>query len=201
MSQLGNGLAPKEKCSDFGMVCPHAEKAMAFLSSIGLDVKVVPGASGFIQFIDIVNGGLCVDPKAPASGILHDAGHLAIVPSQFRAFLSGNLYAGLRRIFEEVDLSGLETDSPLQRALLQIGDPEATAWAWAAGRSLGIPDELIIQDNEYNDGGADVRVQLAYRGYLGINGLSHAGFCVVRKTPYRDLPAYPELAFWLQPTL
>ena len=31
-----------------------------------------------------------------------------------------------------------------------------------------------------------------------INGIAHAGFCVRRATPYRPLPVYPTLAYWLQ---
>jgi len=171
---------------------------MKFLSAIGLTVAVEPGASGFIHFVAVVCGGLRVDPKAPASGLLHEAGHLAIVPTRFRHHLSGNLDEGMKMIFAELYQMELESDSQLQRAVLQTGDAEATAWAFAAGRAIGLPDELIIQDDEYSGDGGFIRGALATNSYVGINGISHAGFCVPRHNPYRPLPVYPSLAFWLQ---
>lgn len=182
----------------FGMLCPHAEAAMQFLSSIGLTVAVEEGAHGFIEHVAIADGGLRVDPRAPASGLLHEAGHLAIVPTQFRHYLSGNLREGMKRILAELEQMDLEPDSQLERAILQTGDAEATAWAWSVGKAIGIPDQLIIQTAEYNGEGAFIRASLAANSYLGINGLSHAGFCLTRSNPYRQLPVYPSLAFWLQ---
>jgi hypothetical protein len=73
-----------------------------------------------------------------------------------------------------------EPDGDLQRAVLQCSDPEATAWAWAAGQYLGLQPKAIIQDDEYGGDGSFLRLQLATGGYVGINGLSHAGFCAVR---------------------
>lgn len=182
----------------YGMQCPHAERAMQFLCEIGIAVQLAPGASGFIEHVEVVNGGLHVDPRAPASALLHEAGHLAIVPTEFRYMLSGDLDAGMEKIFQHLDSLELEPDSHLQRAMLQTGDAEATAWAFAAGRAIGLPDELIIQDDEYSGEGRFIRKSLAAGAYVGINGISHAGYCVRRATPYRPLPVYPTLAYWPQ---
>lgn len=171
---------------------------MQFLAGIGLHAEIVPGARGFIEGVCVVNGGLHVDPGARASGLLHEAGHLAIVPNAYRHHLNGDLDEGMGRIFEEVDALGLEHDDPLLRAMLQTGDPEATAWAWAAGMALGMPAAKVIQNDEYGGDGAFIRSALAANSYVGINGISHAGFCVVRANPYRKLPVYPGMAFWLQ---
>jgi len=181
------------------MHCAHADKAVHFLRDIGLSVDIVPGATGFVEHVVITAGGLQVDPRAPASGILHDAAHIALIPSRFRSYMSGDLGAGMKRAFEELNSMDLDPDSPLERAMVQSSDTEATAWAWAAGQAVGIPDEKIILDAEYEGGGAWIRTCLAARSYVGINGLQHAGFCVIRATPYRALPVYPKLAFWLQP--
>lgn len=180
------------------MHCPYAEAAVQFLRNIGLIVEVENGASGFIEHVAIVSGELRVDPHAPASGLLHEAGHLAIVPARFRNYLSGNLDEGMEAIFSELDQMRLEPDSPLERAMLQVSDPEATAWAWAAGKAIGIPEDMIIQNSEYSGSGCFIRRALSSNSYIGINGISHAGFCVPRRNPYRELPVYPSLAFWLQ---
>lgn len=183
----------------YGMVCPYAEMAMQFLDKIGIAVAAVPGAKGFIESVAIVEGGLHVDPTAPASGLLHEAGHLAIVPARYRSYLSGDIGVGMKRIFEEIEDLPYDENCTIQRAMLQVGDTEATAWAWAAGKAIGIPEEMIIKDDEYFNTGESIRMCLSSTAYLGINGIAHAGFCVRRANPYRPLPVYPQLAFWLQP--
>lgn len=181
------------------VACPYMTKTADFLADIGLTVLWRPGASGFIDHIEVVAGALHLDPRCSISALLHEAGHLALVPTPYRAMLSGDVHRAIGQVFDDPSVSELPPDHPTLRALLQASDPEATAWAWAAGRHLGVPDELIILDGEYSGGGRDIRLALAARRYIGIHGLMHAGFCVVRATPYRPLPTYPDLAFWLQP--
>ncbi|WP_234821221.1 hypothetical protein [Pseudomonas amygdali] len=103
-------------------------------------------------------------------------------------------------MFQEMEASEIAPDSPLMRAALQAGDPETTAWAFAAGVSLGLPIEVIILDHEYGGEGEAIRIALAAKSYIGIHGIAHAGFCVVRANPYssHSLPTYPELSYWLQ---
>jgi hypothetical protein len=179
--------------------CPLAQKVMDFLNEAGLPVSVVPGATGFVKNIALVEGKVQVDPKCLPSVLLHEAGHLAVIPSRYRHLMTGNLYASMRQIFADPEIDLMNPDDPVSRALLQCGDSEVTAWAWAVGKHLGIHEDQIILDDQYQEGGDFVRMQLQTRGYIGMNGLSHGGFCVVRANPYRPLPVYPELAFWLQP--
>lgn len=185
--------------TSLSVACPYVLKATQFLADIGLAVLWRPGASGFIDHIEVVAGAPHLDPRCSVSALLHEAGHVALVPKRYRSMLSGDVRRALGKVFDEPSVAELPPDHPTLRALLQASDPEATAWAWAAGRHLGLPDELIIVDREYSGGGADIRLALAARRYVGIHGLMHAGFCVVRATPYRPLPTYPNLAFWLQP--
>lgn len=180
------------------MVCGHSERVMDFLSQIGLVVMVVPGASGFIDHVAIVAGGLHVSPECPVSGLLHEAGHVGVMPACFRHMLNGDLRESWERVENDPLYASLEPDSQLSRALLQAGETEATAWAWAVGKHLGIPEQLIIEDADYQGAGENLRLQLNINAYLGINGLSHGGFCVIRESPYKRLPVYPELVRWLQ---
>jgi hypothetical protein len=177
---------------------PYVAKAMDFLNGIGLPISVVPGATAFLELIRVVDGRLEIDPACPVSNVLHEAGHLAVVPSQFRHLMTGDLDEGTRLMFAEINKMGLEPDDPLSRAAMQAGECEATAWAWAAGEHLGIPPEVIILDSEYENDGEEMRDMLMARQYFGINGLMHAGFCVTRANPRRKLPVYPNLAHWLQ---
>jgi hypothetical protein len=54
------------------------------------------------------------------------------VPARFRSMLDGNTSKGIRRMFEIAHAEEWEPDSAEMRALMQTGDTEATAWAWAA---------------------------------------------------------------------
>jgi hypothetical protein len=173
-----------------------------FLKRIGLRVHEVAGASGFTEGVDIRDGELLVDPNvACASNILHEAGHLAIVPPEFRGFFQSNVEGGQRRMLAALMEQNIEPDSPLYRAALNCSDPEATAWAWAAGKHLGLDEEDIIQNHEYGGDGDSIRLQLALNAYAGIHGLARAGFCSTseRLSPMTGLPAFPNLAMWVQP--
>lgn len=194
--------------SDCPQDCPgkaagtDLKRVTEFLTKIGLPWQWAPGANGFINSIDIRDGVLLVDPAAPASALLHEAGHLATLPGEFRHLAQRNMAGVQKLMLESIDFMA-NPDGPLQRAAIQASDPEATAWAWAAGMHLGLAPETIIQDDEYFHGGDVVRMQLQGRAYLGINGLAHAGFCAVRPGSFalaRGLPAFPELKHWLQLT-
>jgi hypothetical protein len=178
--------------------CKYLPLALKFLQSIGIPAHLVPGSQGFIDHIRIKQGSLEVDPTCPVSNLLHEAGHLAVVPQRFRTLMDGNLDDSFAVMFEQLHSLDLPPDDALVTACLQSSECEATAWAWAAGEHLGIPPKVRILDEEYAGDGETVRLQLMARAYFGINGLAHAGFCVTRARPGVTLPAYPKLAYWLQ---
>jgi hypothetical protein len=176
------------------------KKTVDFLNGIGLKVEIERGAQGFIKGVCIRNGALFVDPGASPSNILHEAGHLAVLPSRFRQIASDNISAVQTMMMEQVDFT--DPDNGEARLAMQSGDPEASAWAWAAGLAIGLPEGQIIQDHEYQNTGDEVRMMLARKSYLGINGLATTKICALREGPFADamgLPAYPKLARWLQP--
>ncbi|MBC8738559.1 hypothetical protein F6X40_17515 [Paraburkholderia sp. UCT31] len=172
------------------------------LNEIGIATTFVEKACGFLENVRIVNGTLHIAPECDASDVLHEAGHLSIIPSRYRSRANDDLDVLTKFMLEDLDLvNGDEPDSPLYRAVIQCSDPEATAWAWAFGKHLGLPEEEIIKDDQYPDEngvptGAEVRMCLAMRAYVGINGLAHAGFCSVNR--FGRLPVYPKLAYWTQ---
>lgn len=179
----------------------YLSKTIEFLNSIGITVRLVNGASGFTSHCQIVSGTINVDPQCRPSELLHEAGHLATVPGQYRHLFSGNVAVGQSAICNEMHDRDIEPDSPLSRAVVQIGDIEATAWAWACGKKVGLPDRFIIQDDEYRGEGASLRLSLSLNNYPGINGLAFAGFCKTKHHHPGSLPVYPELSYWVHPTL
>lgn len=175
-------------------------QVMAFLNEIG-----IPAVFGevhkdsFLREVAVVHGGLVVTHHAKPSAVLHEAGHLALIPGQHRHKAHGDLDAVIADVLDE------EWDDPCCAgavAAIQCGDPEATAWAWAVGMALGLESREIIMDSEYSSTGRSIRTQLSARAYVGINGLAAARLCVVKSpelAKVSGLPIYPELARWVQP--
>lgn len=179
----------------------YLKLTMDFLNEIGITVRLVPGATGFAQHCEISEGAINVDPRCRASALLHEAGHLATVPEQYRHLLSGNVGVGQKAVFNAVSSIAVSPGSALDRAVVQIGDGEATAWGWAAGIQIGIPESRIVRNDEYSGEGSLIRFGLMTNNYLGINGLAHAGFCKVKAHHPSNLPVYPSLAYWVHPVL
>lgn len=177
----------------------HLLRVVSFLRGIGIVSDVVPGARGFMPGVRIHQGGLQISPEAGLSEVLHEAGHLAVLPGRFRRLACDDVSVVQKLMMDTVDFTN--PDEGEARAALQSGDTEATAWAWAAGEYLELKPTEVVRNNDYGGTGRDVRMCLQARAYLGINGLASAGFCVTRPgllEKMKGLPAYPRLAMWVQ---
>lgn len=167
-----------------------------FLREIGIAVAYEPGARGFVDGVRIERGGLAVDRRCRISSLLHEGAHCAITPRRFRHLMNGNLHAGRREMYRQLEAMQIYPDALLYRAAIQNSDAEATAWAYAAGRRLGLSADRIIGDDEYDGEGRSIRLALSVNAHPGIKGLARAGFCALRQGG--RLPLWPELAFWTQ---
>lgn len=164
------------------------------LNDLGLSAFEDDGANGFLDRVAVRDGRLHFAPDAPPSNLLHEAGHLACIPSRFRHLADGDLEHVFDTMGKALENRYSETgnaDDPLIKAIMQCSDPEATAWAWAFGTRLGIPAESIIHDDEYDGAGAMVRLQVSTGNHCGIHGLRAAGMIAT----VRD---YPRLEKWVQ---
>lgn len=170
------------------------DKVVAFLTEIGIPCEKGRVGRSFITNVYIKAGGLVINSKSHVSDILHEAGHIAVLPSNIRHHAQGDLKQVEKAIDEAIGQVTYEqwaSDDPAAKALLQVGDPEATAWAWAAGKHLDIPEHLIIEDEHYGETGASLRIMLGCRQYLGINGM-------VASRMLKNVAAYPDLQKWTQ---
>jgi hypothetical protein len=183
------------------IVDPTNAMLVRFLRKIGIECTFEEGASGFLEQIEIRHGKLFIQPKCFSGHILHEAGHIAITPSRWRHLLHGDVKYAQTKMFEELQEMRLHPDHPLERAMLQNSDPEVTAWAWAIGHHLELSSQQIIDHtrskNYYAGAGPQIAMMLEARAYIGIHGLSHAGFCCPRVS-LAGKPVYPKLEFWLQ---
>lgn len=179
-------------------------RVIEFVRDIGLEVEACPQASGFLPHVRIVRGGLHVVPAQVFPGdILHEAGHLAVIPSRFRPLaqddLEGVFEAMGRHLQDNPDGLGCWPEDTLCRAILQSGEAEATAWQYAAARHIGLPDALLFPPGSFDGGAEDVLGALTQGRHLGINGLRAAHWTRTSLRAPGALPVYPELAFWLHP--
>jgi hypothetical protein len=169
-------------------------KTVAFLSEIGITAIGRQMATGFLDHVIIENGQIFYDPdNATVNDILHEAGHIAVLPSSVRNKANDNLDSLYDIMCKKAnELFDIENpDSPESRAYLQCGETEATAWAWAAGKAIGLPEELIIGNDDYDNEGENIRLMLSLNSYYGINGL-------VAGNMAKSVRAYPEMLRWLQ---
>lgn len=141
--------------------------------------------------------------EAILGDILHEAGHLALIPARFHPHvipgsLPGTaLEAAISEYCETHELGDyLGREDPVYRAILQMGECEATAWSYAACSTLGLdPKNLIAPRKDgsvpYEEGGDEVLFGLSANAYFGINGLQAAGYTTVRE--------FPKMRRWLAP--
>lgn len=154
----------------------------AFLTRIGMPVveETLP-ADTFLPGIALRTGGLVVDPdKLMWPGdLLHEAGHLAVLPAALRSEADGD------------DLS--------QAEIAHAGELEAMAWAYAAAVELGLPMDVLIHDGGYNGKARDLLQMYTFGVYPGLRGLCASGMTAAHGfTPDSGLTQYPQMLRWLR---
>lgn len=176
---------------------PVFEKCAIFLKTIGISVHVVPGVTGFLKHVRIVNGNILIDPVSDAvcGSMLHEAGHIAVTPSLFRTAISddaASAQAGMSAYLESCpNAFGIEED-PIARGIMQSGETEAIAWSYAAAAAIGVDTALPFQLG-FDGEGMDLHTMIAVGSYFGINGLAAGGMTRVRRPD-----AFPKMIRWMQ---
>lgn len=185
------------------------DRVLGFLHSVGLHIEVVgyDHPAAFTRGVWIDQGRLVINRLVATWGdVLHEAGHLALVPAMFHSLIEPGSLPGdrLSRAIEAyleshgliVDLTGAE--DRISRALLQMGDCEATAWSFAAAREIGLPSGVLFAvrpdgtvpfDNR--EDASVVQSMLESNAYFGIHGLQAGGYCTVRE--------FPRMRRWIAP--
>jgi hypothetical protein len=149
-----------------------------FLASIGLQTApaVLPKA-GFLDGLMISRGVLLIDEARLVfpGDLLHEAGHLAVVPAEKRTLLDGN--AG--------------------------GDPgeemAAIAWSYAAALYLGIDPAVVFHSGGYSGGSQAILSNFAQKRYFGVPMLEWLGLAADKETAARmQVARYPHMLKWLR---
>ena len=155
---------------------------LQFLREIGLDVLEAPlDDSCFLPGVQIRAGALIVDRARLQwpGDLLHEAGHLAVLPAALRPLQSGALH-----------------DCEL---VPHAGEAEAMAWAYAAACAIGLPAEELFHDGGYHGQSAGLIMTFSLGVYPGLHGLMQGGLAHgAAQAQALGTVAYPQMLRWLR---
>ena len=161
---------------------PLTDKISDFLNSIGIEVVSANLSDEcFLPGIVVENGRLLVDEtKLEYPGdLLHEAGHLALAPSEVRPHLSG-----------EVIIPNENMD------LMEI---QVTAWAYAATVHLGLEPNILFHQGGYKGRSESLIFTFSMGVYPGANGLENFGMTATGENARKlDVAPYPNMLKWVR---
>lgn len=149
---------------------PHYRPIFDFIAGLGLPIaETALPEDTFLPGIAIRDGGLLVDPSRlrwPAD-LLHEAGHLAVLPPALRAQAQDDLPGQGSDAHTRADQAHAEAQ--------HAGEQEALAWAWAAAMHLGLPPQALIHEGGYGGKSQALLQMYAFGIYPGLRGLCALG--------------------------
>ena len=155
---------------------------LGFLKDIGIGVVEGPVSdTSFLPGLCIVNGSIVYDKDALRwpGDLLHEAGHIATMPSALRHLLNDALQESI--------------DAP------HAGEVEATAWAYAAIVHLGLPPSVLFHEEGYDGRSTSLIMTYTHGVYPGCSGLSQAGMTLLgTEADSAALAPYPNMIRWLR---
>jgi hypothetical protein len=153
-----------------------------FLTTIGISVQETDvGDDSFLPGLRVVNGGLIFDrAKLVWPGdLLHEAGHIATIPSAERALLNDAMEA--------------------LNAHAHGGEAEATAWAYAAIVHLQLDPAVLFHAGGYHGQSDSLISTFGYGVYPGAFGLSQMGMSLLSADAIaQSVAPYPHMTRWLR---
>ncbi|MEI7472527.1 MAG: hypothetical protein WCJ85_09720 [Chitinophagaceae bacterium] len=158
------------------------DKAVAFINSIGISVIFQPiESASFLPGLSIHNGSIMVDKtklKYPGD-ILHEAGHIAVVPAAERATLC------------EADIA-VRKDRGAEEMM-------SIAWSYAACIHLQLDPSFVFHDQGYKGGGGSIADNFSQGQYFGVPMLQWVGLALEEKRAAEEnKPAYPVMLQWIR---
>jgi hypothetical protein len=154
------------------------QKALTFLHSIGIATAFcsLPAERCFLPGLLIEAGRILIDEEKLlcAGDVLHEAGHLAVVPATERAMLDGPAIGGRK-------------EAPAEEMM-------AIAWSYAACVHLQIDPAFVFHDQGYKGGGAELAQNFKEGRTFGVPLLIWLGMTGTSG----DGGGYPLMTKWLR---
>ena len=157
-------------------------KCIAFLNEIGIETVMDDGApEGLLPGLSIKKGRILIrlnNLHFPGD-ILHEAGHIAVVPSADRPSLN------------DQQLSG--------RKNREAEEMMAIAWSYAACVHLDLPPEFVFHDKGYKGGSDYIIESFINRNYFGLPMLQWLGMTFDEKqAKEKNTRPFPQMIKWLR---
>jgi hypothetical protein len=158
------------------------DKCITFLLHIGIIVKheKLPDDS-FLPGLSIKEGCILIDRehlKYPGD-ILHEAGHIAVVPADERKSLTAAAIA--------------------QRNSREAEEMMAIAWSYAACIHLNMDPHFVFHDDGYKGGGSYIAENFKEKRYFGLPMLQWIGLTADEtKAAEKNILPYPHMIKWLR---
>ncbi|CBS91611.1 hypothetical protein [Azospirillum lipoferum] len=182
------------------------EPMVGFLRSIGIGVEYGEGAKGgFLPGVNIHAGVIHVDPDTlvGSGDVLHEAGHIAVVPRAYWPRLNRDLQGDARAQVAAAEQAGDPAAVHLRRAA-ESGELMAQAWSYAAALHLGYSPACVFFPGSYYhepyEGDHPTHVWLESGTHFGPVMLAQAGITgfsgIVGAAWNNGLPPFPQMSRW-----
>lgn len=158
----------------------HFEKIVRFLDEIGIEVgfRILNDEDCFLPGFLIENGKIIIDESKLLypGDILHEAGHIAVVPAAERSTLEGPLIAQRK-------------DAPAEEMM-------AIAWSYAACVYLNIDPVFVFHEHGYKGDGVNIVENFQDGRYIGVPVLQWLGMTTTNTE--NGKPVYPAMIKWMR---
>lgn len=158
------------------------EQCIVFLNKIGIETAFrTIGNKSFLPGLLINKGMIIIDKDAleHPGDILHEAGHIAVVPA-----------------FER---QGLSEKGIIKRKNREGEEVMAIAWSFAACIHLSIDPHFVFHEQGYRGGRDYITASCRDKNYIGLSMLENIGMTVNEKKARRsNLQPYPHMLKWLR---
>lgn len=162
-------------------ISKELELCFQFFNNIGIEFEIYDEKiESFLPGIEILEGKLFVNIEnlLYPGDILHEAGHIAIVPKAERKTLNAKILG--------------------KRPSKEAEEMMAIAWSYAACYHLGLHFEFVFHENGYKGGGKYIIQNFAEKHYIGLPMLQYHGFCFDEKNAkINNEKPYPYMKKWI----
>jgi hypothetical protein len=160
---------------------PLLDKCIQFLNNVGIPTSFRKIESGsFLPGLLIEQGCIVIDKDALLypGDILHEAGHIAVVPANRRTLL------GQEAIIESKER---ETEEMM-----------AIAWSYAACIHLQIDPHIVFHEQGYKGDGKNIVANFQSGRFFGTPMLQWCKMTIEPKHAQPGEPVYPQMLKWLR---